>query len=184
MNRGEQRREMSLRIAAGALAVAMTLATTRSAFADVTPTADATHLTPPESPPLEPSTVVAPAPDASHPVEVLPGSQPVKLAAYIFGGVAVVGLGIGSTFGILSLKSQHDYNTSPNATSLASANQDAVVADVALGAAVIAGVTGIVLFLKQDDRAPSDGSVKIVSSFVMTPFVAPHTAGAGALLRF
>ena len=169
------------------------------AHADGPPPADAMNLTPPEAP-LTPTPSVpsssAELTQSSQPVEFLSGPHPSKLAAYIFAGAAVVGVGVGTAFGILALNNQSNYNTTPTSNSLASANQDAVIADVAVGAAVIAGVTSVVLFLKKDDAAPTTAGASNHSSspspsrranpvsFTVAPIVTPHGAGAGVVLRF
>jgi hypothetical protein len=138
---------------------------------------------PPQAPsPLEPA-----AATSTKPAEFLPGAHPSKLAAYLFGGAAVVGLGVGIAFGVLALNDQSDYSAKPSGASLGSANQDAVIADVGLGAAVIAGVTSVVLFLKPDEPVlslPAAPNATSSVSFAIAPTFAPHSAGAGVVLRF
>jgi hypothetical protein len=155
-----------------------------SARADLPPTADTLNLTPPPGP----SAGAMSAPGSTEPVEVLSCPHPSRVAAFIFGGVAIVGVGVGTAFGILALDTQSNYRAQPNSVALGTANQDSIVADVAFGAAVIAGVTSVVLFLKTDDApaatplAPPKPQSGV--SFVVTPIVGAHTAGAGALFRF
>ncbi len=99
-------------------------------------------------------------------------------------------MGVGTAFGVLALNNQSSYDATPTGSSLANANQDAVLADVAFGAAVIAGVTSVVLFLKPDDAAPAGTKPAATSgranrtSFSVAPTVCPHGAGAGVVLRF
>jgi hypothetical protein len=141
------------------------------------------------APPSAPEPVVS---VPTKPVEFLPGPHPARTAAYLFGGAAVVGLGVGVVFGVLALNEQSDYNARPTGSSLSSANQDAVLADAGLGAAVIAGVTSVVLFLKNDEPAPPspDGSSTAVrksgssASFSVAPTFGPRAAGAGVVLHF
>ena len=162
----------------------VTTAAARPARADSPPPQGEVMLVPPPpqaSSPLEPAVATSP-----KPVEFLPGAHPSKLAAYLFGGAAVAGFGVGVAFGVLALNNQSDYATKPSGASLGSANQDAVIADVGIGAAVIAGVTSVVLFLKPDEpvlplpAAPNTSPV----SFAIAPSFGPHSAGAGVVLRF
>jgi hypothetical protein len=156
------------------------------ARADGPPPASEVNLTPPAPPP-------APAPpppsDATPvagsgvtgPVEVLPGPHPARLASYILGGAAVVSAGVGATFGVLALHDKNSYDARPTSALVASGNQDAVVADVALGAAVIAGVTSVILFLKED---PAPAKPTTGPAVAIAPFMVLRGAGAGATVRF
>jgi hypothetical protein len=127
---------------------------------------------------------------ASAPVELLPTDHPEKIAAFIFGGVAVVGVGVGTAFGVLSLNDQSSFNAHPTFGAASSGNQEAVVADVCFGAAVIAGVTSVVLFVRGasgDAAVPSQpvrNPTPVHVSFSISPIVSPHGGGAGAVLRF
>jgi hypothetical protein len=178
------------RVLAGTLVLAISSTTALPARADGPPTADVANLTPPPPPPPPPSTGST---EPAHPVELLPGPHPSRLAAFLFGGVAIVGVGVGTVFGVLALNDQSSYNATPTGSSLANANQDAVIADVAFGAAVIAGVTSVVLYLRPDDAPPAP--VKPAAgvapaappghvSFTVAPIARPHGAGAGVVLRF
>jgi hypothetical protein len=111
-------------------------------------------LTPPETP--TPDLTMPVVGKDNEPVELLPGRHPERVAAFLFGGLAVVGIGVGSAFGALALSQQSSFNAHPTPAGASLGNQDAVVCDVAFGAAVIAGVTSLILFLDPPahERAP------------------------------
>ena len=168
---------------AAGVALLLSLGNIAPAYADGPPAGGTEHLTPPE-PTALPTASAVPSAESEKLVEVLHDEHPSRLAAYIFGGVAIVGVGVGTAFGILALNNQSNYNASPNASSQSSANQDAVIADVAIGAAVIAGVTSVVLFLKHEEPSAKSTVPASSVSFSIAPIVDPHEAGAGVLLRF
>jgi hypothetical protein len=125
----------------------------------------------------------APPTAPAAPTEFLQVSHPARVAAFIFGGVALVGVGVGTGFGIEALHEKSQFNPRTSSVSAANlGNQNAVVSDVGFGAAVIAGVTSIVLFLK-DEPADHPKEPRPVS-FTVSPIASPHGAGAGAVLRF
>jgi hypothetical protein len=132
-------------------------------------------------------------------VEATPatGLTSTRCVAFIAAGVAVVGVGVGTAFGVLALDKKSDFEAHPTVAGANTGNQEAVLADVAFGTAVIAGVTSLVLFLKHDqpDDAtvttgspshPGDAPTKPASSvsFTVSPILSPHGGGAGAVLRF
>ena len=103
-------------------------------------------------------------------------------------GVAVVGAGVGTVFGVLALQNKSDYAKGPTYANAARGNNDAAYADGGIALAVAAGVTSLVLFLtspsSQDEAtappAPKAGSAALSAS----PLVTAHGGGAGVLLRF
>jgi hypothetical protein len=176
---------VSVRALAGALAFfECTLAVT-AARADGPPPADVVNLTPhePTPPPAAPT-----APVELLPVELLPVAHPSKVAALIFGGAAIVGVGVGIGFGVAALDEKSTFRAHPTLSNAGLANQDSVVADVGFGAAVIAGVTSLVLFLKHEEPTPGPSDVLCSKPSALHLTVAPtfdsHGGGAGALLRF
>jgi hypothetical protein len=166
----------------GLIAFTLPLIAPSTALADGPPVA--ADLAPPEvadvGPALEP-----PLPPAAskEPVEFLQVAHPSRVAAFIFGGVALVGVGVGTGFGIAALHDNGQYNPTTSTTSAASlGNQSAVVSDVGFGVAVIAGVTSVVLFLCHDDAPPAKAPSAV--SFTLSPIAGPRGAGAGAVLHF
>jgi hypothetical protein len=162
--------------------VALASSAARPALADGAPVPP--ELAPPPVAHVSSGELAVPSAERSQPVELLTVAHPSRVAAFIFGGVAAVGIGVGIGFGVAALhdNSQYDPRTSPlSAASLG--NQNAVVSDVGFGAAAIAGVTSLVLFLRKDpDDAPPRDPKAI--SFTMSPTAGPHGAGAAAVLHF
>jgi hypothetical protein len=105
--------------------------------------------------------------------------------AFAVAGVAVVGAGLATTFGVLALHNKSLYQTQPTLSNSDHGNDDAAYADGAIALAVAAGVTSLVLLLT-DDSAPSVARAPAphAASVTASPFVTPHGGGAGALLRF
>jgi hypothetical protein len=119
---------------------------------------------------------------------------PTRFVAFAAAGVAVVGIGVGTAFGVLALNSKSAFDAHPTVARADTGNQEAVLADVAFGTAVIAGVTSVVLFLRSPEApappgtekpSPEDVPTKPTSvSFTLSPLVSSHGAGVGAVLRF
>jgi len=143
------------------------------------PDVPATYTPPP--PPVPTTSTTDPAVAAATTTDA-PSHRTV---AFVFAGLAVVGVGVGTTFGILALNGKSDFERTPTVAGANTANQEAILADVAFGVAAIAAVTSVVLFVR-DDGAGDASSPKPASpvSFQFAPIVSPHGGGAGALLRF
>jgi hypothetical protein len=115
--------------------------------------------------------------------------------AAVAGGLAVAGAGIGAGFGLAALNDKSNFDKHPTVNEGNAGNDNAVYSDVAFGAAVILGVTSVVLLVTNHD-APQDSadvatpqaakSSKDAAAVTIsaTPIVLPHGGGAGALLRF
>jgi hypothetical protein len=126
------------------------------------------------------STVTTPAPAASSP----------HVAPYVAGAIAVVAAGVGTAFGVVALHAKSNFERSPTQSEADSGNDYAAYSDAAFGAAVIAGVTSVVLFFAEKD-APSSGVATQTAAtkepgvtLTASPFVSPHGAGAGAVVHF
>jgi hypothetical protein len=175
-------------VLAGLMAFLQCILCVSAARADGPPPTDVVDLTPgASSPPTTPTSEGASAP--TEPVEFLGGPHPSKIAAFIFGGAAIVGVGVGIGFGVAALDEKNTFNAHQTASNASLANQDSVISDVGFGAAVIAGVTSIVLFLKHEEPSldrPRAVAPKPASAvrFSVTPTFSAHTGGAGAVLRF
>jgi hypothetical protein len=139
-----------------------------------------------------PATLAAPHEVSTTDTTEKPATRFVAVAA---AGVAVVGVGVGAAFGVLALNSKSAFDAHPTVARADTGNQEAVLADVAFGTAVIAGVTSVVLFLRSPDGpappatetppAAGDAPGKPAAvSFTMSPLVSAHGAGVGAFVRF
>lgn len=155
----------SLRMTAGLLALAASLTSTRVLAAPPT-TVDV----PPSSAP--------PPPPSPEPVAHLP--------AYIAGGLAVLAAGAGVAFGVVALDAKSDFEKSPTQSRADTGNDFAAYCDASFGAAVLAGATGLVLFLTERDAAAAQASPpqEAAVTFTASPIVFLHGAGAGATLQF
>ncbi|MCA9590427.1 MAG: hypothetical protein KC657_34225 [Myxococcales bacterium] len=96
------------------------------------------------------------------PVEV---TRPVPTGVWIFGGASVVALGIAGVFGVQGLSKKSDLDACGRACppgDVDSMSSSFAVADVALGAGVVAGLATLYLYLtrpevKADAKAPAVG---------------------------
>jgi hypothetical protein len=108
--------------------------------------------------------------------------------ALVAAGVAVVGAGVGTVFGLLALHNKSDYRRAPTYANSDQGNNDAAYADGALALAVAAAVTSLVLYVTNGPSADQDPdpatAKKRSAAFSASPFVTSHGGGAGALLRF
>ena len=133
------------------------------------------------------------APELPPPVvETKPAEKPPELppekhsnaAAFIVLGVAGAGAIVGGIFGVKALQGKSDFQNGQKTTEKADqVEKDALIADMALGAAITLGVTGTVLLLT------SGGDEKTGQStprprFQVAPILSPGRAGAAATLRF
>jgi hypothetical protein len=131
--------------------------------------------TPPEP---TPAPAAAPPPPPPPPPPPEPSVKRTTVALWA-AGVAVVGAGVATTFGVLALENKSAYQKGPTFSNADSGNNDAAYADGGIALAVAAGVTSLVLFLTSEDP-PKSGAAGVSAS----PFVTPHGGGAGAVLRF
>jgi hypothetical protein len=155
-----------------------TLMTRRKVTALITSAAiAAATLTVPAIAHADPTTATAP----SSP----PGPVSRTTVAYVAGGIAIVGLGLGTAFGIAALDAKSTFDKSPTLDKGNQATDFAVYSDIAFGSAVILGVTSLVLFLTDSpDACPPPIVARGGLSFSATPTVTAHGAGAGATIRF
>ncbi len=125
------------------------------------------------------------APRASSPVVPVvptppdpgPSRRAVAITAAI---VAVAGAGAGTAFGVLALHDKSTYDAHPTAAVASRGDEEAVLADVCLGGALIAGVTSAVLLLTSDEPvAPLHAP-----PLTVTPALSPRAAGVSVVLRF
>jgi hypothetical protein len=141
---------------------------------------------------LPPAMAPPPPPEAAPPPASAPASASApavtrSTVALWAAGIAVVGAGVGATFGILALQNKSDYQKNPTFSNTDNGNNDAAYADGAFALAVAAGVTSLVLFLTRDtthDVDPSAAAPPSRPTVSACPIVTPHGGGAGAVLRF
>ena len=130
--------------------------------------------------------------------ETQPGEKPAvepeqhsNVAAYVVLGLAGAGAVVGTIFGVKALNGKSDYNNTPpeNRTSEMAddVERDALIADMALGAAITLGVTGIVLLVS--NSGPSTPASKSAlradrTALKVTPVIGPGRGGVAAAFRF
>jgi hypothetical protein len=107
-------------------------------------------------------------------------------AAFVVLGVAGVGAVVGGIFGVKALQGKSDFDGGEKTTEKADdVEKNALIADMALGAAITLGVTGTVLLLTSgggDDRSAKTTTPR--TQFSVAPLLSPNRAGAAATLRF
>ncbi len=133
--------------------------------------------------------VAAPAPAPPPPQIIVPKAPPPpavtrRTVAFAAAGVAVVGAGLATTFGVLALHNKSSFQSSPTLTSSDNGNNDAAYADGAIALSVAAGVTSLVLFLTDESSTTAEPPRTRPAKLSGAPFLTPHGAGAGALVRF
>jgi len=108
-----------------------------------------------------------------------------NVAAFVVLGVAGAGAIVGGIFGVKALQGKSDFNNGQRTTDKADeVEKNALIADMALGAAITLGVTGTVLLLTSgsSDTRAARGTQR--TQFQIAPALSPHQAGAAATLRF
>lgn len=139
-----------------------------------------------------PKTTPPPAQSAT-PAATPPATAPVaehrsNIPAYVTLGLAVVGAGVGTVFGIQALGSKSDYNANPTRDGLDKVERQSLLADMSYAVALTFGVTGVVLLLSNTgSKSQQVGTTKTASTtkgFVAAPYVTPQGGGAAATLRF
>lgn len=162
---------------------------------------------PPAAGPMPPAgPVAAPPTDPAEGPEAPTGYVPPadaqadnsKLPAYIAFGVAGASLIAGTALGIAALAAKSDYddkakNDPAGAQELANKVDDrALLADTFFGAALVAGLSGaIVYFIDPKPAAPAAGApaaskrtTKTQTGFSLAPIASPRAQGAAFTLRF
>jgi len=132
-----------------------------------------------EAPPAPP-----PPPKSAEKPPELPPERRSNVAAYVVLGVAGAGAIVGGIFGVKALQEKSDFDGGEKTTAKAdSVEKNALIADMALGAALTLGVTGTVLLLT---NSGSESAARPASptAFQIAPLLSPHRAGAAATFRF
>lgn len=135
----------------------------------------------PESAPM----AEAPAPAAATPGAVEASTESKSnLVPYVLLGLAGAGVAVGGVFGVKAMQSKSDFDKGEKTPAKADEiDRSALVADMAFGAALTFGVTGLVLLLANDGSAETTETAKS-GAIQVAPYVSPQGAGAGAFMRF
>ncbi len=129
--------------------------------------------------PSEPSEVAAPAVvDGAE-----DGEEGSSVVPYVLLGLAGAGAVVGGIFGVQAMQAKSDFEKGERTAAKAdSVDRNALVADMAFGAALTFGITGLVLLLTDDGT--KEVATKKGSSVQFSPYVGPQSAGAGAFVTF
>lgn len=134
------------------------------------------------SQPAEVAQAEAPAETAPILAEASPSSDS-NIVPYALLGIAGAGVVVGSVFGVMAMQSKSDFDKGDRSASKADAvDRNALVADMAFGAALTFGVTGLVLLLTDDSG--SEKAAAKAGALRVAPYVSPEGAGAGAFMKF
>lgn len=106
--------------------------------------------------------------------------------------IAGVGLVTGTVFGFLALSAQSDFDSNPTADAADRGETFALVADLAFGVAIAAGVTAIVLYATDRPAAEAEGDVDAEPTarrdqaprLTLAPWGGPSGGGAAMRLQF
>lgn len=103
-------------------------------------------------------------------------------AVWVTTAIAGVGLVTGTVFGFLALSAQSDFDSAPTTSSADNGETFALVADLAFGVAVAAGITAIVLYATETPSSSDSASAEDQGPRVAFAPVVGRDAG-GATLR-
>jgi hypothetical protein len=132
--------------------------------------------------PTEPPPPAAAAPPASPQISAQVEPAPANhLPAYVVGGVALAALAGGIVSGVEANATLSSAKANPVAAEAeaqgAQVGTYGLIADVCYGAALVAGVTAVVLFFTEKPHAPDDASVAPSAGLAPVPGGAVVTAG-------
>jgi hypothetical protein len=139
---------------------------------------------PPAAPTARPAAGATPA-AAAEPSGPAHGGAPWHTAGWIAGGAGVVGLGVGSAFGLIAISKKNAAQCDPagvctNYGAVSDAKNAGTVADVGFvaGGVLLACGAALLLFTHSSAEAPADGQG---ATLVAAPMIT--ASGAGALLQ-
>lgn len=127
----------------------------------------------------------AEAAEDDAPVAPSAGTEP-STGVWVTTGIAGVGLVTGTVFGFLALSAQSDFDVSPTTDAADRGETFALVADLAFGVAIAAGITAIVLYATDGAEPPAEttagreGGVRVS----VAPWGGPSGGGAAMALQF
>jgi len=182
------------------VAFALSLTQVSPAWSQEQPSGDLVPASPEGN--LIPAPAPAPPPPAPVPHVVappVPSPAPAKPApdntilAVIAGAVAVVGVTVGTIYGIKTLEEKSQYDQHPTSAIANDGSTDALVCDVSYGVALALGVMSLILVLEKGEPSPPAAAPSHAAArkprrdpvtFSAAPVVGPHTGGAGLSLTF
>jgi hypothetical protein len=108
------------------------------------------------------------------------------VAAYLVVGLAGAATTVGAILGFKALGEKRDFdNGDKTAERVEAIEKNAVMADMAFGAAIALGITGAVLWLTANEGGSDlTASVQRPSVVALVPLVSLAGGGASALFRF
>jgi hypothetical protein len=146
---------------------------------------------PPPTPPptLAPAPTPAPAATTSPPTpETSPPAEPSgplssvgRIPIYVTGALAVVALGTGTVFGIMSISDHSSFDANPTTATANAGESHELIADMCFGGAATLAVAAIVMALTHEDPHPAAQSTPAPRASV-SPVLSPRAAGV--VVRF
>jgi hypothetical protein len=110
---------------------------------------------------------------------------PGTLPAIVTGGLALASAAVGTVFGGLALNDHYRYQSSHDAGTAAEGSNFAAVSDFGFIAAGAFAITSVIAYFKwYEPEWPGYAKRAHPPTLTASPFLTPHAAGAGALLRF
>jgi serine/threonine-protein kinase len=94
---------------------------------------------------------------------------------YVTGAAAIVGIGVGTFFGVKALSDKKDYDATPTQDIHDRGTRNALISDMGFGIGVTLAITSAVLFF----TAPSGEPAKKSAGLKVTPIAAPGAGGIG-----
>lgn len=117
------------------------------------------------------------------PADAPKAEEGTSVVPYVLLGLAGAGAVVGGIFGVQAMQAKSDFDKGDRTPAKAdSVDRNALVADMAFGAALTFGITGLVLLLTDDGT--KEITAKKGSSVQISPYVGPQSAGAGAFVQF
>ncbi len=139
----------------------------------------------PPPPPPPPPAAAPPAPPPPAPVASPPPQERSLVPAYVTLGIAAVGAGVGTYFGIQALSTKSDFDDHPSTDKANDVERNALIADMAFGVAVTLGITGVVLLTAptEEEAAPKTAKAE-PAKLQLAPYMSYKGGGAAARLTF
>lgn len=133
--------------------------------------------------PEAPTPVAEAPPPVAAPVASADAGEGTNIVPYVLLGLAGAGAVVGGVFGVKAMQGKSDFDKGDRSSSKADEiDRSALVADMAFGAALTFGITGLVLLLTDDGSSPVE--VGKSRNLQVAPYVSPQGAGAGAFVQF
>ena len=132
--------------------------------------------------PLPPPAPVAPVPAAAPTTPPVEPKKPSNVPAFVTLGIAGAGAVLGTTFGILALRGESDFNATPTEDNAQKAERNALIADMSFGVALTFGITGAVLLFSGGEDAADEKAA--ITRPVFAPFIGPTGGGMAGTFRF